>query len=51
MLEEGEEGEEEGEDGKRDGVKMDEGLVIFQHEDAPRSRISYQASSPDEVPD
>lgn len=51
VVEEVGEGEEEGEGGRRDGVKVDEETVIFQRDDEPQSRISYQASSPDEVLD
>ena len=49
VIEEEEE-EEEGEEGEgREGVKMeDEEIVIFQSNRSSR-RISYQASSPDEV--
>ena len=48
VLEEAGEGEE-GEAGE-EGVKVDEEVVIFQSEKVPRKqRISYQASSPDEV--
>ena len=44
-----EEEEEEGEGEGREGVKMeDEEMVIFQSNRSSR-RISYQASSPDEV--
>ena len=43
--------EEGGEEGEGEGVKVDEEVVIFQSEKVQkRSRkISYQASSPDEV--
>ena len=45
-----EEGGEEGDGGGGEGVKVDEEVVIFQSDKVQQSRkISYQASSPDEV--
>ena len=46
-----EEMEESGEGGDGEGVNVDEEVVIFQNKNDPPSlrRISYQASSPDEV--
>ena len=46
-----EEMEESGEGGEGEGVNVDEEVVIFQNKNDPPSlrRISYQASSPDEV--
>lgn len=42
---------ESGEGGEGEGVNVDEEVVIFQNKNDPQSlrRISYQASSPDEV--